>query len=253
MRASARPNHVAASITVALVLALALVSTAHATYPRPKSAVPFRVAFVPAFEPCTASNTNREHGPPLDDASCSPPVPTSTSVTIGTPDNNAAGDNSEGSVRVTVQPGVPGPPEDSDILIRGSISDVRCIGDTTACGSANAADGPDYIGGLQGTAAARLTDRWNAVSAGGGTDAATVVDFPFPYQFMCASTADVDIGGLCTTDTSFNAVLGGSLAVRDGKRAVWAFGQAQVNDGGPDGDVVTAPNTLFLAQGLFVP
>jgi hypothetical protein len=42
-------------------------------------------------------------------------------------------------------------------------------------------------------------------------------------------------------------------AVVEGKRAIWQMGQAQVFDGGPDGNVATADNTLFATQGLFVP
>ena len=42
-------------------------------------------------------------------------------------------------------------------------------------------------------------------------------------------------------------------AVVEGKRAIWQIGQVQVYDGGSDGLVSTAPNTLFATQGLFVP
>ena len=42
-------------------------------------------------------------------------------------------------------------------------------------------------------------------------------------------------------------------AVPEGKRSVWAMDQVQVFDGGPDGDVTTAPNTLFMVQGTFTP
>jgi hypothetical protein len=34
---------------------------------------------------------------------------------------------------------------------------------------------------------------------------------------------------------------------------VMELGQAQVFDGGPDGDTATAGNTLFAVGGLFVP
>jgi hypothetical protein len=34
---------------------------------------------------------------------------------------------------------------------------------------------------------------------------------------------------------------------------VWEVGQVQVFDGGSDGVVSTAPNTLFATQGVFVP
>ena len=65
-------------------------------------------------------------------------------------------------------------------VITANITDVRCKAGTTACGAANAADGADYTGGLQGNATIRITDHFNAVAAGGGTDPATVVDIPYP-------------------------------------------------------------------------
>jgi Tol biopolymer transport system component len=218
-------------------------------YVRPKHASPVKVALVPTFNTCTSPN--RQHGPPLAFPSCNPPAQASTAVTVGTPETNTAPENSVGSVKLTVDQGTPGPPEDSDIVVMGSVSDVRCIGSTTACGNANAADGADYTGQLQGNATVRITDRWNAVSAGGGADGATVVDIPFPMPFTCANTADPDIGGLCTANTSINGIVPG--AVKDGKRAVWEVGQVFVNDGGPDGDTTTVPNTRFMTQGIFVP
>jgi Tol biopolymer transport system component len=218
-------------------------------YVRPKSASPIRVSLVPTFNSCTSPN--RTHGPPLAFPSCNPPAQTSTAVTVGTPENNLAPDNSEGTIKLTVDQGTPGPPEDSDIVIMGSVTDVRCLAGTTTCGNANAADGLDYTGQLQGTAPIRITDRWNAVSAGGGPDGATVVDIPFPLNFTCSNTVATDMGGLCTANSSVNAVVPG--AIKDGKRSVWEVGQMFVNDGGPDGDVTTVPNTRFMTQGVFVP
>jgi hypothetical protein len=37
------------------------------------------------------------------------------------------------------------------------------------------------------------------------------------------------------------------------KRAIWALGKVNVNDGGADGVASTQPNTLFATQGVFVP
>jgi hypothetical protein len=42
-------------------------------------------------------------------------------------------------------------------------------------------------------------------------------------------------------------------SVRSGDRAVWQIGKVQVFDGGPDGLVATADNSLFQVQGVFVP
>ena len=228
---------------------MVMASMATATHPRPKGATPLRVSLVPAFNACTAPN--RTHGPPLAFPSCNPPVQSSTAVTVGTPDANGAAANSEGSVKLEVIVGVPGPPDDSDVAITANITDVRCKAGTTACGAANAADGADYTGAVQGNATIRITDHFNAIAAGGGTDPGTVVDIPFPVGATCASTASTAIGSTCTAVTSANATVPG--AVKDGKRAIVEVGQITITDGGPDGVVATTPNTLFGVQGIFIP
>ena len=237
------------ALAVAALVMMVMASMASATHPRPKGATPLRASMVPAYNACTAPN--RTHGPPLAFPSCNPPVQTSTAVTVGTPDANGAPANSVGFVKLDVKVGVPGPPEDSDVLISASISDVRCKAGTTACGAANAADGADYTGELQGNATIRITDHWNAVAPGGGPDTATVVDIPFPVAATCANTASTAEGGLCTSNTSANAVVPGS--VLDGKRAIVEVGQITITDGGPDGVNATTPNTLFEVQGIFIP
>jgi hypothetical protein len=231
-----------------------------ATHPRPRGASPQRVPIVPDFEPCIAPN--RTHGPPLAFSSCNPPVQDSTAVTIGTPDANGAAANSIGFVKFNVIVGAPGPPDDSDVAISSSISDVRCQGGTAACGNANTADGADYIGNLGESARIRIIDHFNAIGAGGGPDPATVMDSScvgggascsslLSVVEVCGNTASTAEGGLCTVNTSANAVLPGS--VRDAKRAVVEVGQITVTDGGPDGAVATTPNTIFGVQGVFIP
>jgi len=228
---------------------MVMAQMASATHPRPKGATPLRVSTVPAFKQCTAPN--RTHGAPLAFPSCNPPVQTSTAVTVGSPDANGAAANSVGFVKLNVKPGVVGPPDTSDVLITASISDVRCKAGTTACGNANAADGADYTGELQGNATIRISDHWNAVAPGGGPDAATVIDIPFPVPAACANTASTAEGGLCTANTSANTVVPGS--VKTGKRAIVEVGQITITDGGPDGLNGTTPNTLFETQGIFIP
>ena len=242
---------------MALPLALALgavgimvmASMASATHPRPKGATPLRVSLVPAYNACTTPN--RTHGPPLAFPSCNPPVQSSQSITVGTPDANGAPANMTGFVKLDVVVGAVGPPDDSDVNITANISDVRCKAGTTACGNANAADGADYTGQVQGNATIRITDHYNAVAPGGGTDAATVVDIPFPVPAQCANTASTAEGGLCTANTSANATVPG--AVKDAKRANVEVGQITITDGGPDGQNGTTPNTLAFVQGIFIP
>ena len=217
-------------------------------YARPKGASPFKVSLVPAYDACTSPNAT--HGSPLDSAACVPPVPASTSVTVGTTDANGAEANSQASIRLTVQRGVPGPPEDSDVLISASVTDVRCLPGTSACGNANAVGGEDYIGELQGNVNVRVTDRFSE-STGGERVAATVVDLPFPFKFPCADTSSIDEGAVCEIVTSYDAIAPG--IAREGQRAIWDLTQANVSDGGPDGMTETIPNTTFLRQGIFVP
>ncbi len=237
------------ALALGAVGVMVMASMASATHPRPKGATPLRVSLVPAYNACTAPN--RTHGPPLAFPSCNPPVQSSTAITIGSPDANGAAANSEGNVKLSVFVGVPGPPDDSDVLITASITDVRCKAGTTACGSANAADGADYTGEVQGNATIRITDHFNAVVAGGGTDPGTVVDIPFPVAASCAATGSTAIGGTCTATTSANATVPG--AVKDAKRAIVEVGQITITDGGSDGVNGTLPNTLFEVQGIFIP
>jgi hypothetical protein len=242
---------------LALPLAVALgalgvmlvASVANASHPRPKSASPITAALVPAFNQCTAAN--RTHGPPLAFPSCNPPVQSSNSVTVGAPDANGAAANSTAFIKLSVVVGVPGPPDDSDVKIISTATDIRCKAGTAACGSANAADGADYTGEMQGNATIRISDHFNAIAPGGGTDPGTVIDVPFPVNATCAATSSTSIGGTCSTNTTANAVVPG--AVKDGKRAIVEIGQIQITDGGPDGLVGTTPNTLFGVQGIFIP
>jgi hypothetical protein len=222
---------------------------ATAGHVRPKSASPFRISLVPSFNACTAPN--RTHGPPLSFPSCNPPVQSSNHLTVGEPSNNGAAANSEGFVKLVVKVGAPGPPEDSDVLITANGTDIRCRPATTACGSANAVDGADYTGQLEGTAQIRISDHWNAVAAGGGPDPATVVDIPFPVVTGCTATASTAIGSTCTANTSANATVPG--AVKDTKRGVVEIGQISINDGGPDGLASSIPNQTFSRQGIFIP
>jgi hypothetical protein len=227
-----------------------MAQVAGATHPRPKGASPFQVPLVPAYENCTSPN--RTHGPPLASPSCNPPVQSSSFLTVGTPDANGAAANSVGWIRLDVHIGPPGPPDDSEVRIKATISDVRCKAGTSACGNANTVGGRDYIGDLQADAMIRISDHFNAVDPGGGTDPATVVDIPFPINLYCANTADPSIGGVCNVNTY--CPLPGGCGPKDGDRTVVGITQFKVIDGGPDGSVATDDgNTIFAAQGLFVP
>ena len=220
-------------------------ATAGATHPRPAGATPLRVSLVPAYNQC--ASPNRTHGPPLAFASCNPPMQSSSFVTVGTPDANGAPASSIGSFTLKYTP-----TSSDNLTVSASISDVRCKPGTTACGNANAADGPDYAGELEANTTIRVTDHFNAVAPGGGTDAATVIDIPFPVQMFCVSTASTSTGGVCNVVTG-PCPPGGCSQVRDGDRTVTGIGQIRVSDGGADGQVGTDDNTLFAVEGIFIP
>ena len=235
---------------VLLAVALPVAEAVIGGYARPGGSSPIRVSLVPAFNMCTLNNATTAHGTPLVGPSC-PPVPSSNFVTVGTPDVDGAEANSEGSIKLTVNAGIPGPPDDADVVVRISVTDVRCKGSTTACGSANTVGGADYTGELQTMFNLRITDRYNGDPGPGGPDSGTMIDVPFPVDFGCTVTASADIGALCAVNTTMDAVV--PQMITQGKRAIWAVGQFVVSDGGHDGNVPTHPNTPFLRQGLFVP
>ena len=188
-----------------------------------------------------------------DDASCNPPAQTSGFLTVGSPDAGGGAANSNGVFRADSVVGAPGPPEDSDVRVTVSLTDVRCKTVIATCGTANAAGGADYTGELTPNAEIRVTDNFNGVAAGGGTFGATGQDFLLggTVQVPCAATASTAIGSSCSVSTTLNAIAGGT--VLDGKRAVWQLGQVEVLDGGSDGEASTTPNGRFAVQGIFVP
>jgi hypothetical protein len=234
----------------AVIVCLLLVASAQATHPRPKSALPFYTSFVPAYEQCTAPN--RTHGPPLAFPSCNPPAHTSGQATMGTPDAFGGPANGTASLRISAYVGVPGPPDEADMLLKFLISDVRCVPTGARCAGANASGSADYAGDLRFSFDFRLSDHYNAVAPGGGTDPATVQDFPFESGMVCAQTASTGIGSTCDWQTSSNVIIPGWA--KETKRSIYELDAVRIYDGGADGDsATTADNTLFLRQGIFIP
>jgi glucose/arabinose dehydrogenase len=207
-------------------------------YARPKGATPFRGSLVPAYTTC--ASPNRQHGPPLAFGSCTPPAERSAQLTVGSPDANGAAANSIGSMVASVLLGNPGTPADeADVTLRVNITDVRRRSNLA-----------DYTGQLQASLPIRITDKDNPPPVG-ESPAGTAADGTFAYTVPCARTLDTTIGSTCAVTTSADAVTPG--VIKEGMRAMWQLGQAQVFDGGPDGLAATTPNTLFAVQGIFVP
>jgi hypothetical protein len=222
---------------------MAVSQVAIGSHVRPKGASPLSASLVPSYKAC--ATPNRTHGAPLAFPSCNPPVQSSNFLTMGSPDANGAPANSVGSILLKVKTTSP-----EDVFITSSITDVRCKPATnaTVCNSANAADGPDYSGQIQGNATIRISDHYNGPNL---NEAATVVDIPFPVNGQCANNTATNTGGVCTVNTTANAVVSGS--VKDTQRGVIEISQLQISDGGADGQVASPDNTLFEVQGIFIP
>ncbi len=211
------------------------------SYPRPRGASPLRASLVPAYRQCTSPTAM--HGAPLAHPSC-PIVPASNYLTQGSPDANGAGANGQSFITLKVRPYVPGPPDDGDVRVIGTLTDIRCLAATSAsvCSAANAADGPDYSGELQVALTPQITDTMPI---------GTTMTFSFPVRVTCANSASTSLGSTCSMNTTFNAIVPG--AVREDQLAIWSLDAVKVMDGGPDGSVQTADNTLYMSQGIFVP
>jgi len=241
----------------ALVMACVLATpSTQASHPRPKSASPIRMSLVPAYAPCAAPN--RTHGPPLAFGSCNPPAQTSAQATVGTPDAFGGAANSASYIRLKHVPCLDNCPSPTfgDVLVDIALNDVRCIPTGARCGTANASGPADYSGEMRFSLTFRLTDHWNAVAPGGGSDAATVQDFTVDgpsagFDWTCVQSGATSTGSMCTWSTSLNALIPG--VVREA-RAIWELHSARIYDGGADGDGdTTADNTVFARPGVFVP
>jgi hypothetical protein len=213
-------------------------------FPRPKSASPLLASLVSAYQACSSSN--RTHGPPLAHPSCNPPARSSAPLTVGTPDANGFAANSIGSVRYGVVLGDTSTSADeADVSIKVDITDVR-----------NHPAGTDYTGRVLLTAPLTITDNDNAAET---PEPATTEARPFEVPVQCSATADTTRGGACTLVTSYDAVIPGAVSER--QRAIWALGQIQIKDAGPNGTgYASCPptcgdgdETVFMRQGIFVP
>jgi hypothetical protein len=211
-------------------------------YARPRGATPMRISLVPAYKQCTAPNT--VHSGSISSPSCEPPQPESSYLTVGTPDFNAQGPNSIGSVLFRV---LPGPPEDDAISV--SLTDVRCAGTSAGCSSGALSDYTDDLGF---DATFRITDKGS--NAGGVNRSATVTDLPLRFSVPCTATASTSVGSSCALNTTIRTVLGSSAIVA-GQRSIWQLnGNVSLYDGGADGLSATrGDNTLFVVGGLFNP
>jgi hypothetical protein len=263
---------VKARVAIPLVLAsgllgaVALVSGAFAAHPHPanggadKLTFPMAVAMRACGPGGTAPNSN--HGPPLGAPSCTPANQarqTSPNITTGKSPAGPYKGRSTFVIDVTCTngqvPPCPAPGDQEDVKLTATATDIRCKAGANAgvCGNENGAPagkvGDDYTGQVQGDATIRITDAFNG--SPGFTTHGTVVNLPFPVTGNCANTANNTIGATCSTNTSADTVV--PNVVKERKQANVEIETIHVNDGGPDGNVTTAPNSLFARQGIYIP
>jgi hypothetical protein len=213
-------------------------------FPRPAGATPLQASLVPAYNAC--ASPNRTHGPGLAFPSCNPPVRSSGPLTVGTPDANGFAASSLSSVRLSVLTGDPAnPPDDADVAISVDITDVR-----------NHPSGSDYSGRLLVTSGLEITDNANAAER---PEPGTSQGQAFQFPVQCSITVETTRGGTCNLTTTYDALIPGAVTER--QRAIWALGQVQVKDAGPNGTgYASCPptcgdgdETVFMRQGVFIP
>jgi hypothetical protein len=224
-------------------------------YPRPKGAPLLETSLVLAYRAC--NSPNRVHGPPLAAPSCNPPSQASDNVTVGTLDANGQRANFAGFLRLTAQLGNPATPEnEADVKLETSLKDIRCKitippDPDTEGWPCNSGALSDWTGEMLGALTMQITDKRNGYLQ---NRPGTTQEIGFPFTIPCGATADDTIGSLCATTTTFNSLVPG--AALEKARAIWAFRQIQIFDGGADGRADTPgppPNTLFAVQGIFAP
>jgi hypothetical protein len=207
-------------------------------FPRPKGASPLRVSLVPAFNACTSAN--RVHGAALAFPSCAPPAQSSSVLTIGSPDANGSPTpaNFNGSVRFSTVVGNSSTEADeADVKIVVSLTDVR-----------NRPSLTDYVGNLTVQADVQITDNGNSAET---PEPGTVQSFKYSAPFGCVSTVSTTIGSTCNLNTTADAIVPGTVV--EGSRSVWAFGQIEIKDAGPDTIAGNGDDSTYLRQGVFVP
>jgi hypothetical protein len=211
---------------------------------RPKGATPTRTSLVPAYAACTSPN--RMHGPPLAFGSCNPPVRSSSTLTVGSPDANGAAANSVSSVTAVVIAGNPSTDADeADVRLVVEVNDVRNHPALT-----------DYTGRVMTSVNLRVTDNQNASEQ---PEPGTTQTFAFEFAFPCVATVDTAKGSDCDFTSTADALIPG--AVTEGKRSIWEMGQVIVEDAGPNGTGLAAcpptcgdgDETTFMRQGVFIP
>ncbi len=218
-----------------------------AGFARPGSATPLRVPLVQAYQACTSPNSTHvgpklSPGPGAGDPACDPPDKESSLLTVGT----AGAGSGFAKFRVLVGPSTP--PDDSDISIQVSSTDVR-----------NQSGGADYTGQVIFASQMSITDNSNGFD---GQESGTVQNSTFAFPITCTSTPSTTLGGNCATTTTTDTLVPGFA--KENSRMVIRSLANNLLDLGADG-VLTPPSgtcpptcgsgdeNVFETQGLFTP
>ena len=174
------------------------------THVRPVGATPFRSRWCPS----QAVHSTESHPRPAIGV----PVLQSAPARLTEPDRGCRRRQPcvrevGGLLRMDVIVGAPGPPDTSDVSIRLRLTNVMNLSGLS-----------DYTGELQARLVQRLTSRNAAAGPGLGDVRGHAVRFAVP----CAATADTPLGGLCSIQTTMDAVRPGLAAERDALSRRWA-------------------------------
>jgi hypothetical protein len=216
-------------------------------FPRPASGTPLRVPLVQAYKACTSPNSTHvgpklSPGPGAGDPACDPPVKESSLLTVGT----AGAGSGFAKFRVLVGPSAP--PDDSDISIQVSATDVR-----------EQAGGADYTGQVIFASQMSITDNSNGFD---GQESGTVQNNTFAFPITCIATGSGTVGGNCSTTTTVDTLVPGFA--KENSRMVIRSLANNLLDLGADGVLTpgsgTCPPTcgsgdekVFETQGMFTP
>jgi hypothetical protein len=221
----------------------AVVSPAFA---RPGSGTPLRVPLVLAYKQCNSPNTTHvapklSPGAGTGDPACDPPVRESSLLTQGT-----VGQGS-GFAKYRAIVGAAGPPDDSDIAIQVSATDVR-----------NQSGGTDYTGQVALATQMSITDNSNGYDAQEGGTAQTNT---FAFPITCVATGGA-AGANCVATTTTDTLVPG-FARENSRMVIRSLGTTLL-DAGADGTLTpgtgACPPTCgsgdektFEIQGVFEP
>jgi hypothetical protein len=184
--------------------------------------------------------TPRLHGPPLAGPSCAPPkLLPGTSARMGS--------QGVGSVDIVAMPGTPGAPDDADISINASVTDVRN----------GSASGPAYdpVGAqdMSLVARVRISDDFNdnpssPLNCASSTSCpATVSDFTLSAPVSCAPNGP---GSDCSVTTTADGLI--PDFVKENKQTSVQIFRPRLRDVGANGVFADVDDREAFMQGLYV-